>query len=77
MTDEDIRSMLRQAIGLAKFLGNDQAVSQLGEVLDDPAAIDAIKEDSFTREVLRKILLMRKLAGKDPRKRKKLEQLEK
>ncbi len=76
LTDTAVRSMLKQAIGLAKFLGRPHVAESLKEFLVDPACIDAIKNDSLTRAILKKILVMRKLAGKDEGKRRKLERLE-
>ena len=49
---------------------------QLGQLLDDPLMIGAIKDDPMTRDILKKILVLRKLAGKDKKRRRKLEQLE-
>ena len=77
LTDEDVVSMLRQAIGLARFMGRAHVVEALEEMLRDPAAVGAIREDAVTRGVLRKILVMRRLAGRDSKKRRKLEKLEK
>lgn len=76
LTDYDIKSMLKQAVGLAKHMGNREVVETLTALMNDPVSINAIKDDKMTRDVLRKILVMRKLAEKDARKRKKLEQLE-
>lgn len=76
LTDEDVKSMLKQAIGLAKFMKRPQVVKQLTELLDDPVMIHAIKDDGMTRDILRKLLVLRKLAGRDKKKRHKLQQLE-
>ncbi len=76
MTDEDVASVLRQAIGLARFMGREAVAESLTEMLGDPVARGAIRGDPVTRGVLRKILVMRRLAGKDSRKKRKLEKLE-
>ena len=76
LTDTEIRSMLKQAIGLAKHMGRDHVADTLKELMDDPVSVRAIKDDKLTRDVLRKILVMRKLAEKDARKKAKLKQLE-
>ncbi|TRY61200.1 hypothetical protein TCAL_03203 [Tigriopus californicus] len=76
LTDEDVRSMLKQAIGLAKYMKRPQVVDQLTELLHDPVMINAIKDDGMTRDILRKLLVLRKLAGRDKKKRHKLQQLE-
>ena len=48
--DDDVRSMLRQAVGLAKYMGRDHVVDGLGAVMDgDPAALQLISDDSMTR----------------------------
>ena len=74
--DEDVKSMLKQAIGLAKYMGRGHVVDALKAVLDDPTALHAIRDDSMTMDVLRKILTMRKMARGDERKRLKLALLE-
>lgn len=66
----------RQAIGLAKVMRRDQVAESLKELLDDPVMINAIKDDAIVRDILKKILVLRKLAGRDQRKRRKLDQLE-
>ena len=76
LTDSDVACMLKQAIGLAKFMGRSKVADQLGQLLDDPLMIGAIKDDPMTRDILKKILVLRKLAGKDKKRRRKLEQLE-
>ena len=42
--------MLRQAVGLAKYMGRDHVVDGLRAVMDgDPAALQLISDDSMTR----------------------------
>ena len=47
-TKQDVRSMLKQAIGLAKYMGRAHVVAGLEAVLDDPTALRAISDDSMT-----------------------------
>lgn len=76
LADDDVRSMLKQAAGLAKYMGRDYVTDALNAIIDDPDAITAIRDDGMARDVLRKILVMRRMAGKDEQKRRKLQQLE-
>ena len=74
--DQDIRSMLEQAIGLAKYMGKNQVVDSLFELLGDPIRLEAIRDDPVIKDVLNKILVMQNLTAKDTRKRQKLEKLQ-
>ena len=74
--DQDLRSMLEQAIGLARYLKKDQVVELLFELLGDPIRMEAIRDDPIIREVLDRIMLMQKLASKDLKKKQKLEKLQ-
>ena len=48
--DDDVRSMLRQAVGLAKYMGRGHVVDGLKAVLDgDLATLQEISDDSMTR----------------------------
>ena len=48
--DDDVRSMLRQAVGLAKYMGRGHVADGLRAVMDrDPAALQLISDDSMTR----------------------------
>ncbi len=76
LSDEDVVGMLTQAIGLAGFMGREAVADSLAEMLEDPVTRGAIRGDAVAMGVLRKILVMRKLAGKDSRKKGKLEKLE-
>lgn len=74
--DQDIRSMLEQAIGLAKYMGKSGVVDSLFELLGDPIRLEAIRDDPVIKDVLNKILVMQNLTAKDTRKRQKLEKLQ-
>jgi len=74
--DDDMRSMLEQAIGLAKYLGKSSVVDSLFELLGDPIRLEAIRDDPVIKDVLNKILVMQNLTSKDKRKRQKLEKLQ-
>ena len=74
--DDDMRSMLEQAIGLAKYLGKSSVVDNLFELLGDPIRLEAIRDDPVIKDVLNKILVMQNLTSKDKRKRQKLEKLQ-
>ena len=74
--DQDTRSMLEQAIGLAKYLGKSSVVDSLFELLGDPIRLEAIRDDPVIKDVLNKILVMQNLTSKDKRKRQKLEKLQ-
>ena len=74
--DQDIRSMLEQAIGLAKYMDKSSVVYSLFELLGDPIRLEAIRDDPVIKDVLNKILVMQKLTAKDKRKRQKLEKLQ-
>ena len=74
--DQDTRSMLEQAIGLAKYLGKSSVVDSLFELLGDPIRLEAIRDDPVIKDVLNKILVMQRLTAKDKRKRQKLEKLQ-
>ncbi len=76
LDDEDVKTMLKQAAGLAKYMGRTEVTDNLQAILNDPAAIHAIRNDSLARDVLRKILVMRKMAANDETKRAKLLKLE-
>ena len=71
-----MRSMLEQAIGLAKYLGKSSVVDNLFELLGDPIRLEAIRDDPVIKDVLNKILVMQNLTSKDKRKRQKLEKLQ-
>ncbi len=77
LTDDDVKSMLKQAIGLARFMGREHVVEALTDILNDPGTVSAIRDDAVTRGILRKILVMRRLACRDSAKKKKLDKLEK
>ena len=74
--DQGLRSMLEQAIGLARFLKKDAVVELLFELLGDPIRMEAIGDDPVIRDVLDKIMLMQRMASKDLKKRQKLEKLQ-
>ena len=74
--DQDIRAMLEQAIGLARYMKKDQIEEMLFELLGDPMRMEAIRDDPIVRDVLDKIMLMQKLVSKDAKKRQKLEKLQ-
>ena len=74
--DQDIRSMLEQAIGLAKYMGKSGVVDSLFELLGDPIRLEAIRDDPVIKDVLNKILVMQNLTEKAPQKRHKLEKLQ-
>ena len=74
--NQDIRAMLEQAIGLARYMKKDQIEEMLFELLGDPVRMEAIRDDPIVRDVLDKIMLMQKLAAKDVKKRQKLEKLQ-
>lgn len=74
--DQDMRSMLEQAIGLAKYLGKSSVVDSLFELLGDPIRLEAIRDDPVIKDVLNKILVMQNLTAKDKGKRQKLEKLQ-
>ena len=74
--DQGLRSMLEQAIGLAKYMGKNQVVDSLFELLGDPIRLEAIRDDPVIKDVLNKILVMQNLTAKDTRKRQKLEKLQ-
>ncbi len=74
--DQDVRSMLEQAIGLARFLGKASVVDNLFELLGDPIRLEAIRDDPIIKDVLNKILVMQRLTAKDSKKRQKLEKLQ-
>ena len=74
--DHQIRSMLEQAIGLAKYMGKSDVVDMLFELLGDPIRLEAIRDDPIIKDVLNKILVMQKLTAKDKHKRQKLEKLQ-
>ena len=76
-TDQDIRAMLEQAIGLARYMKKNQIEEMLFELLGDPIRMEAIRDDPIVRDVLDKIMLMQKLASKDAKKQQKLEKLQK
>ena len=74
--DQDIRSMLEQAIGLAKYMNKSGVVDSLFELLGDPIRLEAIRDDPVIKDVLNKILVMQNLTAKDKGKRLKLEKLQ-
>jgi hypothetical protein len=74
--DQDIRSLLEQAIGLAKYMGKSGVVENLFELLGDPIRLEAIRDDPVIKDVLNKILLMQRLTATDSKKRQKLEKLQ-
>ena len=76
LDSEEMKAMLKQAAGLAKYMGHDNVVAALQETIQDPLAIVAIKDDAVVKDVLKKILVMRKMAEKSERKQRKLKQLE-
>ena len=47
--DHGLRSMLEQAIGLARFLKKDSVVELLFELLGDPVRMEAISDDPVIR----------------------------
>jgi hypothetical protein len=72
---QDIRAMLEEAIGLARFMHKDDVMDSLNDLLADPIRLEVIRDDPVIMDVLNKILVMRKLSEGDSRRKKKLERL--
>lgn len=67
--------MLEEAVGLARFIHNDDVTDTLNELLADPIRLEVIRDDPVVRDVLNKILVMRKLCANDANKKNKLDRL--
>ena len=70
--DQGLAAIIQQAVGLARYMRQDETAEALSLLLQSPDKLRAIKDDPVVIEVLKKLLCMRKLAEKDPEKRDRL-----
>ncbi|XP_033229349.1 obscurin isoform X4 [Belonocnema kinseyi] len=61
-----VRDMLLQAVGLARALGMTSTASSLLAVLSDEKSTRVLAGDKFTLDILKRLTVMRKLAGERP-----------
>ena len=75
-SDPGVAAMLEQAVGLATYMGHGDTAAALAAVLADPQQFAAVKADPIVRDILTKLLCMRKLAERDPEKRERIAKLQ-
>lgn len=63
---EDFRSLVVDAIGLAKALGMNEVVVMLNGILNDKNSMPILAKDKIVMEVLQRLTVMRQLADKQP-----------
>lgn len=63
---KDFYSLVDDAIGLAKALGLGDVVMMLTDILKDSKSIPILAKDPIVMEVLKRLTIMRQLAGKRP-----------
>lgn len=63
---EDFRSLVIDAIGLAKALGMNEVVVMLNGILNDKNSMPILAKDKIVMEVLQRLTVMRQLADKQP-----------
>ncbi|KAM7249258.1 hypothetical protein ACFE04_008338 [Oxalis oulophora] len=63
---KDFYSLVDDAIGLAKALGLGDVVLMLTDILKDSKSIPILAKDPIVMEVLKRLTIMRQLAGKRP-----------
>ena len=74
--DSGVAAMIEQAVGLATFMNQTDTAAALSKLLSDPQTFHTIKADPIVLDTLKKLLCMRKLAEKDPEKRKRISKLQ-
>ncbi|XP_018318315.1 muscle M-line assembly protein unc-89 isoform X3 [Mycetomoellerius zeteki] len=62
----DVREMLLQAVGLARALGMPDTANSLLSVISDEKSTRALANDRVTMDVLKRLVIMRKLAEERP-----------
>lgn len=65
-TEEEMRNLVGEAVGLARALGLFDAADTLLDVLEDPAMARALAADDVAMDVLHRLTVMRTLAAKRP-----------
>jgi hypothetical protein len=73
---DGLAALLEQAVGLARYMHQNETAAILAELLQDPRRLTAIKDDPVIIEVLKKLFCMRQLAERDTEKRDKIARLQ-